>query len=40
MSTFALYDEEGFFVTEVLADTPEEAIDLLGVEPDIEVFVQ
>ncbi len=40
MSKFSLYDEEGFFVTEVIADTVEEAIELLGVEPGIEVFVQ
>lgn len=40
MSTFTLYDEKGYFVTQVVADSPEEAILLLGVEPDIEIVMQ
>ena len=30
--------EEGYFVTEVMADSVEEAIQLLGVDDDIDVY--
>jgi hypothetical protein len=40
MKTFTLYDEEGYFVSQVTADTVEEAIALLGVDPNIDVVVQ
>ena len=40
MAKFSLYDENGYFVTEVLAESAEEATQLLGCDPDVEVFVQ
>lgn len=39
MYKYSLYDEEGYFVTEVIAESPEEAVMLLGVESDIEIVV-
>ncbi len=38
MYTYTLYDCEGFFVTQVIANSPEEALSLLGVSSDIAVF--
>lgn len=37
MSKFSLYDENGYFVTEVICNTSEEAIVLLGVEENIDI---
>lgn len=39
MYKYSLYDEQGYFVTEVITESIEEAVVLLGVEPDIDVVV-